>query len=428
MLPLGRISLATCAFVACPWALVAQGETDWQEQRALAVEIHGFGEAATASRIVGDTTQPDDFLLREARFRLDLSHVGERAEFTVKADLTADGASNVVEIDIRQATITLRLADWLDFRGGRQVLTWGTGDLVFLNDLFPKDFVSFFIGRDDEFLKAPSNAMKFTFYSDVANLDVVWTPIFEPDRFITGERLSFFDPSAGARVSATTMGGPVESLLPAREVGNGEVAGRLFRTIGGYELSVYGYWGFTKQPTAFDAASDMPVHARLAVYGMSIRGSVLGGIAYVEGAVYDSPDNAGADPNVPNSQIRGLAGYERELQRDLTGGFQYYVESMQDYDALIANSATPQFEPPKVRHTFTGRLTRRLMRETLRLSLFTFVSPSDRDVHVRPSVTKKWSDAVTIAVGANIMAGDESAFFGQLQGNSNAYLRIRYSF
>ena len=36
--------------------------------------------------------------------------------------------------------------------------------------------------------------------------------------------------------------------------------------------------------------------------------------------------------------------------------------------------------------------------------------------------------SVTIAAGANIMWGDEPTFFGQLESNSNGYLRVRYSF
>ena len=56
--------------------------------------------------------------------------------------------------------------------------TWGTGDLVFLNDLFPKDFVSFFAGRDDEYLKAPGDALRITHYSKAVNIDFVWTPVF----------------------------------------------------------------------------------------------------------------------------------------------------------------------------------------------------------------------------------------------------------
>lgn len=391
-------------------------------------ELHGFVEAATASRVLRDPVQSGDLVLGEVRFRLDLAHFTDRAEVAFQGDLLADRVSEETAIDIRRAVITLHLSDWLDLRAGRQVLTWGTGDFVFLNDLFPKDFVSFFVGRDDEFLKAPSNAVALTFYAGAANVDVVWTPVFEPDRFITGERLSFFDPSTPGLVSAATMGRPLASTLPPTTVGNGELAGRVFRTVGGYELSLYGYAGFIKQPLAFDPIAATATHSRLAVYGASARGSLGRGIANLEAAYYDSRDEAGTDPNVPNSQLRGLVGYEHEVATDFTLGLQYYVEWTRDHDSLLAYSPTPQFEPDEARHTFTVRSTYRLLAQTLTLSLFGFLSPSDGDVHARPSVTYKWSDAVAMAAGANIMAGDEPGFFGQLETNTNVYLRLRYSF
>lgn len=391
-------------------------------------ELHGFGEVGLAGRVTDDPLQPDDFLLSEVRFRLDLSHAGERVGVAFKGDFTADALADAVVIDVRQAILTLRAADWLDIRAGRQVLTWGTGDLLFLNDLFPKDFVSFFVGRDDEFLKAPSNALKLTFYAPAANLDVVWTPVFQPDRFITGERLSFFDRQAGRLVSATTMGGPLQTERPARELGSGELALRVFRTLGSWELALYGYAGFTKQPQAFDVALDLAAHSRLAVYGASVRGNLAGGMASLESAYYDGADDAGSDPNVPNSQLRGLIGYERELLPELTGGFQYYLERTQDHDRLIASSGAPRFEPPEARHLLTARLTYRAWQQTLMVSLFAFASPNERDVHLRSALSYQWTDAVTVAVGANVMLGDEATFFGQLKRASNVYVRGRYSF
>ncbi len=392
------------------------------------METHGFLEVAGGSRITGDPVQSDNLVLNELRFRLDLSHYGDRYDLTFKGDFTADGVSSDVDIDVRQASITVQLAEWLDLRAGRQVLTWGTGDFVFLNDLFPKDFVSFFVGREDEFLKAPSNAVKLTAYTGPVNFDVVWMPTFEPDRFITGERLSFFDPSTPGLVSASSMGQPLRSLTPAKELGNGELAVRAFRTVGGYELSLYGYAGYTKQPLAFDSSVEIATHSRLRVYGTSARGSHLGGITYLESAYYDSADDEGIDPNVPNSQIRGLLGHERELVANLTLGAQYYVEWTLDHGELIANSDTPEFEPSQARHTVTTRLTYRLRQETLRLSLFGFGSPNDGDAHLRPTLHYSWSDAVSLAAGANVMLGDDPTFFGQLENNSNVYLRLRYSF
>ena len=130
---------------------------------------------------------------------------------------------------------------------GRQVLTWGTGDLVFLNDLFPKDWVSFFAGREDEYLKAPSNAIRATWYSDVVNVDVAWTPVFEPDEYLTGERFSFFSPLAGQRIAPNP---PLSGIEPDKDIDNGEVAVRFFKTSGSTEMALYAYRGFFHQPTA----------------------------------------------------------------------------------------------------------------------------------------------------------------------------------
>ena len=391
------------------------------------IELHGFAEFGAGARVRDDPRQPDDILLSEARFRLELAHFTDRAEFEFKSDFTADGLTDEVDVDIRQAVILLRASDWLDVRAGRQVLTWGTGDLLFLNDLFPKDFVSFFVGRDDEYLKAPANALRLTFYSSLVNLDVVATPIFEPDRPITGERLSFFDSGSGALESATSMGGALTSSRPARELGNGELAARLFRRVGGYELALYGYRGFTKQPLAFDPVVDLPTHSRLNAYGASVRGPVAGGIVHAETALYDGADAAGDDPNVPNSEFRWLMGYEQELAPDLTGAVQYYGERILDHDRLVASSRQA-FEPSETRHLITTRLTYRLLQQTLTASLFAFASPNHKDAYLRPSLSYAWSDVLTVAGGANVMVGDDATFFGQLERGSNVYLRARYSF
>ncbi len=376
-----------------------------------------------------NATQPDGLVLNEARFRLDLSHFGERSDFFFKGDFIADEAADGIIIDLRQAMISLRASNWLDVRAGRQVSTWGTGDLLFVNDLFPKDFVSFFVGRDDEFLKAPANSAKLTIYNKISNLDFVWTPVFAPDRFITGERLSFFDPTVAGLVGRSNMPQPLTSLRPLKTLKNGEFAGRLFRTLGGYEIAVYGYAGFFKQPRAFDPISGSPTHSRLTVFGASWRGNFLGGISNVEGAYYNSrDDDRGANPYVPNSQWRGLAGHEREIFANVNLGMQYYVEQIQHHDNLLAHSPAPQFEPEEFRHLVTTRLTGRLSQETLTLSLFAFLTPGQYDMHYRPTLSWKWSDTVTLAAGANIMLGEEHAFFGQLENNSNIYARIRYGF
>jgi hypothetical protein len=104
------------------------------------------------------------------------------------------------------------------------------------------------------------------------------------------------------------------------------------------------------------------------------------------------------------------------------------VEHLLDYDRLLGASPNPQFEPSETRHLLTTRLTYRLLQQTLTASIFAFVSPNDKDGHLRPSLSYAWSDALTFAAGANVMWGADATFFGQLERGSNVYLRARYSF
>lgn len=393
----------------------------------LPVEIHGFVEAAVGSRVVADDAQPDDFVLGEARMQLDLSHARPRGGGELRLDVVGDSVTGDIDFDLREALVFVRITDWMEAQAGRQILTWGTGDFVFLNDLFPKDFVSFFNGRADEYLKAPANALKLGFFHDVANLDLVWIPIFEPDRVITGERLSFFNPITGGIQGSST---PFETVDPPREFRKGELAARLYRNIRGIEVALYGYYGFSPQPTAFDAGAMRPTYARLAVYGASVRGSLLGGVAHAEFAWHDSAnDRDGDDPTLPNSQLRALAGYEREVIAKLNLGGQYYLEYTLDHDALIKASSAPQFEPEKARHVVTTRVTYLALNDDLTLSLFAFVSPSDVDAYLRPSIGYKLSDELRWDVGANVLLGrDRHTFFGQLEDNTNVFTRARYAF
>lgn len=416
-------------FVSMGPALASSDSDEWGDDGGMPIEIHGFVEVEVGGRVVQDPVQPNDLLLNEARFRLDLARYMDRAELYFKGDFVADDIAADTSIDIRRAAILLRVAAWLDVTAGRQILTWGTGDLLFLNDRFPKDFVSFFIGRDDEYLKAPSNSLKMAFYSNPVNLDFVWTPTFTPDIYITGERLSFYSPFKPGITSADEMGGPLDAELPAQTWENGEFAGRLFRTLKGYELAVYGYYGFTNQPAAIDTANMMLGFAPLAVYGASARGNIFGGIGNIEGAYYDSIDDRdGTNGDIPNSQIRGLAGYERELFADFSTGLQYYVEWILDYDAFVTNALGTAFVTDEVNHLMTLRLTQRLMQQTLTLSLFGYYSPNERDGYIRGVVIRDWSDAITITAGANVWWGEEDTQFGQLTDNSNVYVRARYGF
>jgi hypothetical protein len=396
----------------------------------LSLELHGFAEAAASTRVVKDDASADDFLLGEARGRLEVGATKGPAKARLKIDFIGDAVAEEAALDFREIWVDYSPSVHFSLRAGRQVLTWGTGDFVFLNDLFPKDFQAFFLGRDDEFLKAPSNSVKASLFVEGLGVDLVWTPIFAPDRFISGERLSFFFPLQQTTLGPASASTPLQPILPQKDLENGEFALRLYGNLSGWELAAYGYVGFFKQPLAIDPDSQSLTHSRLVAPGLSVRGLVLGGVFNLEGSYYHSVDDSeGTDPFVPNSQVRGLVGYELELVPKLTTSAQYYVEWTLQHDDLIANSPFPDVEPVRLRHVITARITYLLLSDNLRLSLFAFASPADVDAHLRPAVSYKLTDAVEATVGGTVMFGrDEFTFFGQLEANTSVYARLRTSF
>ncbi len=412
-----------------PSALLAQedlwDDEDWGDEEQTTT-WSGFLEAGLGARFNSDPLIRNRNTLEELRWRVESEWNPGNVTLALKADAAYDGISSSFEADVRDLTAAFTLGEKLDVKLGRQVQTWGTGDLVFLNDLFPKDFVSFFSGRDDEYLKAPGNSVRLTRFSSVVNIDFVWSPKFESDVYLTGERFSFFSPLAGGNVAPEP---PLSAIEPGDSLSNGEFALRLFRNVEGREYALYAYRGFFKQPNAL-TDSLQPTFAPLTSLGASLRQPVGPGLFNAEIAYYISNDDRdGNNPLIPNGQVRLLAGYEWEAKPNFTVGLQYYLESTLDHRELIENSPFPEFEPDEYRHLLTNRLTYRGGRDKHIWSLFTFFSPSDKDAYMRPVYSYRHNDQWSVTAGANIFGGNQKhTFFSQLEDASNLYLRLRYNY
>jgi len=400
-------------------------DDDWGDEEETTT-WSGFLEAGLGTRFQSDPLISNRNTLEELRARVESEWHPGNVTLALKADAAYDGISSSFEADVRDLTAAFTLGEKLDVKLGRQVQTWGTGDLVFLNDLFPKDFVSFFAGRDDEYLKAPGNSVRLTRFSSVVNIDFVWSPKFEPDVYLTGERFSFFSPLAGENIAPEP---PLSAIEPGNSFSNGEFALRLFQNIEGREYALYAYRGFFKQPNAL-TDSLQPTFAPLTSIGASLRQPAGPGLLNAEVSYYISNDDRdGNNPLIPNGQVRLLVGYEWEAKPNFTVGLQYYLESTLDYRELIENSPFPEFEPDEYRHLLTNRLTYRGGRDKHIWSLFTFFSPSDKDAYMRPVYSYRHNDQWSVTAGANIFGGNDAhTFFSQLEDASNIYLRLRFNY
>ncbi|TKB49817.1 hypothetical protein FCL40_06565 [Ferrimonas sediminicola] len=391
-----------------PWADAAP--SPWQP-------VSGYLELGYGRRLQSDATGLDGPTLSQALGRIESGYRSDTLQGKLRLDLGYDDAVDQWVADVRELTLGADLGEHTHLKLGRQVLTWGTGDYLFLNDLFPKDWQAFFSGQEDEYLKAPVNGVKGSWYGEGINLDLVYMPRFEADNYLNGERFSFFDPVSGKKVAPDRT---------ADEPSDDAAAVRLYWSRNGTEYALYGYWGFTGQPLGADAQGK-PQHARLNAYGASVRLPALGGLLNAETAYHQSLDADSTSLVAPQDKVLALLGYETELVTNLTGALQYYLEHIRHYQAYLSDLPNPEYGADRNRQLLTLRLTYRAMQEKLILSLFSFYSPTDQDFYLKPQVSYRPDDHWLVSGGVNLMNGqDPHTFFGQLDDNSNAWLRLRY--
>jgi len=329
-----RLVLISGVWLAFTGFAAAQ-EASWQDN----LTTKFFVETRYGARIYNQDYEKNTSIA-EARLHSEASYDASLFSTQFSADFIYDNVLDHISqdyesgegyIDLREANISFSPADFMDVKMGRQIVTWGTGDLLFINDIFPKDWNAFFIGRDDAYLKAPSDALKTSLYSSYVNFDVVYMPNHESSRYIDGSRLSFYSPML------SDISGQDDAILKAKNEYDDEVAVRAYKNLGSAELAAYYFKGFYQTPQGMDAYGNF-IFPKLEEYGASLRSPFLGGIASLEAGYYNSlQDSSGSNPAIINSQFKYLIGFEKEVWSEFTLGAQFYVEHMQDYDNYLAN-------------------------------------------------------------------------------------------
>ena len=388
------------------------------------VNLHGFVQGNYAVNTNSANPDGDSYKWAEERLQLKLDATQDALQLFVKADAWHDHLADKADDELREGYLNYAASSW-DARVGRQVLTWGVGDLVFINDVFPKDYEAFFSGRPLEYLKKGIDGLRLGAYPDFASLELVLIPFFEPNHYPESGRFWQFDPLPG--VTEATTREPDEAL------GNGEIAVRAYRRIADFDAALYAYRGHSRQPAmapdSLAASRSLTfTYPELGVYGASLQGSAMNGVVSLETGYYDSLDDQdGADPMLPNSQLRFLVGYQKQLWEEGTLGLQYYAEIMQEYDAYT-ETMPPGFPREREVHGYVSlRFTQFFRNQTLKFFWFSFYSPDENDFLLNPEITYHFTDHVWAAVGALVFGGgDDWSRFGQFKENDHGYLQVRY--
>jgi len=396
-------------------------------QRKLPFELQGFINSRHALRTQETVAATNDFVLSEHRVQLHLFDFNKYFEYSLKSDFLYDHVLDKVRVDLREAHVDIATPHWLGLKVGRQILTWGKGDMLFINDLFPKEWQSFFIGREIEYLKAPSDAAKISFFVHPLELNIVYTPQFDSDIFPTGERLEFFDPFVqDFRYNENTLG----VLERNRWFRDDELSWRLRFNIASVDIAFYGYYGYWKSPMGLDISSFQYTFPSLTSHGASVEANILGGVFAAEMGWYRSNDDLdGDDFTVENSSLRFLMGQRFDLPKSWTLAFQYYAEHMLQYDAFVSSLPPDAIVFKSVRNMLTARLEKKFLKDKLAIQLFNYYGIAERDNYLRYQASYTVNDHWKIDIGGNIFSGNTPyGFWSRFDNSSNIYLGIKVQY
>ncbi len=385
------------------------------------VGFSGFVQQNTAFN-VGDAN-PDGRHQKwlEERVRLQLDALAGNWRLLLKGDAAYDHLGRGDQSELREAYVDYTAGNW-DLRLGRQVITWGLGDLVFVNDVFPKDHEALFAGRPLEYLKRGVDTVKVGVYPAFASFELVVAPEFRESRIPDARRFHLYDPM------------PALTNRVTKKPSNGDIGLRIYRDISGWDGALYLYRGYQRTPSLRPDSIIAPTritffYPELSTYGASLSGRVGEGVLSLEAAWYDSrQDRNGTDFTVPNSQTRLLAAYQLQPWEDFSLNLQYYTERMHDYDAYRATLPLGFLADKRWSHTVGLRATQFFLHQTLRLSIYASRNASNGDQFINPELRYSFTDHVSGALGANVFGGKAWGQFGQVSRDDNVYLQLRYAF
>lgn len=386
---------------------------------SLPFEVRGFLQTNESYRPFQSHNFVAEFLKAEQRAQLEIKQVRPGGEIDVKADFIHEEIENDASISLREGYLA-RYWKSLDVRIGRQVITWGTGDLVFITDVFPKNWESFITGAPIEYLKKGSDALRINLEKSGLGLEGIFIPEFQRDNFPSSRRLSFFEPFPKAAVHRIDRSAQAEAGL------------RIYKTSYGFSNSLYLFIGRDPSPiTELNPASSTAItrFGKLNMIGFSTQGNTKLGLLSAEIAYYGTEDTSGTNPFVNNPSIKTLLGIERTLKGNQTLGFQFTQDWMLKFENYFATLPPGFPSRDNVLNTLTLRWRDSLKHDKLKPTVFGLYNFNDRDWFLIAETQVEIRTGAWFIIGARLFGGKERhTMFGQFQDDSNLYLTVRYAF
>ena len=379
----------------------------------------------------------DGFLMGDA--------IGSQSSFQA-ADFVSDNG------DFR-----LRLKEaWMDYDGGfwalrigRQSTAWGKADGLQVADILCAKDENTILAREYADSRLSVDAARLTFKNDAFFFDAYWIPFFAPSALPLAEKNPLKKVMIPKSVSLGAGGAiPVAQVakgnfeLPDLSLENSEFAARLAAFFPFADFSLYGFYGFDREPCLTynlvrnsggnpQALSVNGSYKRMLMVGADAAIPIKEVVLRLEAAVFPQRTFAasakeqlmGAEKFRDKNQLVALAGFDWTPSGwTITG--QYYL------DALLDGSS--HLDRDSYRHQTSLSVSKAFFQETLDISLAWLFGLNDFDSMIKVQAKYSLTDSIALSLGSDLFINgpdkDKKGFYGAYQELSAIWLKAEYNF
>jgi hypothetical protein len=400
---------ALIAMAAALWAAAAQADFSGFVQLREVPRVQPASDCASSEAC--------DTMAQELRGELLVEQdLGDTSALSVRGEGVHDDAVSSDRFALREGFVDWSPVPDVDFRMGRQVLTWGVSDNLHVNDVFPKNYDASFTGGGSDRMKEAVDAARVDWHLSVVDVEAVVARA-------KADRLP--EPS---RFEATTMLAAAEPADDADDAVDSAV--RVSANVQGWDLAAYSASLRSREQRHFvDATGLRSDRPRLTHVGLSVTGNAAAGVVWIEaGARHASKDRVNVVArHFLGSSARLIFGYSREVGQGLTASAQLQGDLSTSYDRYVAALAPGVRKRKRLTSMLHLRLQGSWMNQTLVGGAQLFAGNED-DLYFNPFTRWSPADGWTIEAGANLFNGSPETRYGAFEDDSNAYALGRYSF
>lgn len=391
------------------------------EDNSLRIQVKGFLDTYHAAR----TENKADWMASRTRARGEVKLEKGAASLFVSMNATYNAIlKDRTGMELREAYLAYAKGN-LDLRVGRQIVVWGVADALRLTDcVSPCDYTEF-LAQDYDDIRMPVNALRTRYTWRSVTFEAICNPVADFFILPTDRHNPWALTLPSAPLPYTI---DLESCKPEKRLRNMEYGGRITTNLSGIDFSLSVLRTWNKMPALSLTVSDNG--KSLLVKGEYRRMTMLGAdcslpvgqfVLRGEAACYfDEAQSRGVGKDVVcRNTYNILAGVDWYPGNDWNFSAQYchkYTAGNLDGLSVYRHAALA-----------TARISKELMRNSLKLSTFAYVDVSNGGVFNRFSASYALNDQIELTAGYDFFHADKGKF-AMYKQNSEVWVKAKYSF